>query len=42
MLRRQDKIAGYAYMAPALILVSVLLVYPMLSNVYISFLNGMG
>jgi ABC-type sugar transport system permease subunit len=42
MLRRQDKIAGYAYMAPALLLVTFLLVYPMLSNVYISFFKWDG
>jgi multiple sugar transport system permease protein len=42
MLRRQDKIAGYAYMAPALLLVTFLLVYPMLSNIYISFFKWDG
>jgi len=42
MRRRKDMIAGYVYMAPALILVTCLLTLPMIYNVYLSFFKWDG
>ena len=42
MLRRNDKIAGYVYMLPALLMVTCLLTLPMIYNVYLSFFKWDG
>lgn len=42
MRRRKDMIAGYVYMAPALIMVTGLLTLPMIYNVYLSFFKWDG
>lgn len=42
MKRRKDMVAGYLYMAPALLLVTALLIVPMLNNLYLSFFKWDG
>lgn len=40
--RRKDSLAGYVYMAPALLMVSVFLTLPMIYNTYLSFFKWDG
>lgn len=42
MRRRKDLVAGYLYMLPALLLVSIFLIAPMLYNTYLSFFKWDG